>query len=194
MTIFQVIPAFHIAKHCHPAPVAYGKDARSAPTQEPTWCKWGDGDYDVLYEGRVLLPAGSWHRMERALLVSYRTRPPGIVQNTSSWNCDMVKTSGAAFAFMLVWSTSATAIETPAASLYRALTDLCLDRYLGDKDLNAAQLNTGRPLIVHCDCMARFLFSSMDAEAICQLETRVPDKITSNWDDAAQRCSTLVLR
>ena len=70
----------------------------------------------------------------------------------------MAKTSAAAFAFALVWSTSATAIETPAASLYRALTDLCLDRYLSDKDLNAAQSNTGRPLIVHCDCMARFCF------------------------------------
>ena len=106
----------------------------------------------------------------------------------------MVKTSGAAFAFVLVWSTSATAIETPAASLYRALTDLCLDRYLRDKDLNAAQLNTARPLIVHCDCMARFLFSSMDAEAIRQLETRIPDKITSNWNDAALRCSSKILR
>ena len=106
----------------------------------------------------------------------------------------MAKTSAAAFAFVLVLGTSATAIETPAASLYRALTDLCLDRYLSDKDLNAAQLNTARPLIVHCDCMARFLFSSMDAEAIRQLETRIPDKITSSWDDAAQRCSTLILR
>jgi hypothetical protein len=106
----------------------------------------------------------------------------------------MAKASAAAFAVALVWSTSATAIETPAASLYRALTDLCLDRYLSDKDLNAAQSNTGRTLIVHCDCMARFLFPSMDAEAIRQLETRIPDKITSNWDDAAQRCSTLVLR
>ena len=106
----------------------------------------------------------------------------------------MVKISGTAFAFVLVWSTSATAVETPAAGLYRALTDLCLDRYLRDKDLNAAQSNTGRPLIVHCDCMARFLFSFMDAEAIRQLETRIPDKITSNWDDAAQRCSALILR
>jgi hypothetical protein len=25
----------------------------------------------------------------------------------------------------------------------------------------------------------------MDAEAIRQLETRIPDKISSNWDDAA---------
>jgi hypothetical protein len=106
----------------------------------------------------------------------------------------MAKISGTAFAFVLVWSTSATAVETPAAGLYRALTDLCLDRYLRDKDLNDAQLNTGRPLIVQCDCMARFLFSYMDAEAIRQLETRVPDKITSNWDDAAQRCSSLILR
>ena len=106
----------------------------------------------------------------------------------------MIKTSGAAFAFVLVWSTAATAIETPTAGLYRALTDLCLDRYLRDKDLNDAQLNTGRPLIVHCDCMARFLFSYMDAEAIRQLETRIPDKITSNWDDAALRCSALILR
>jgi hypothetical protein len=122
-----------------------------------------------------------------ALLVWYRARPP-------SWNRDMVKISGAAFASVLVWSTSATAVETPAAGLYRALTDLCLDRYLRDKDLNDAQLNTGRPLIVHCDCMARFLFSYMDAEAIRQLETRIPDKITSNWDDAAQRCTALILR
>src|SRR3954466_598104 len=76
----------------------------------------------------------------------------------------------ALFAFVLVWSTLATAVETPAAGLYRALTDLCLDRYLRDKDLNEAQLNTGRPLIVHCDCMARFLFFYMDAEAIHQLE------------------------
>jgi hypothetical protein len=122
-----------------------------------------------------------------ALLVWYRARPP-------SWNRDMVKISGAAFAFVLVWSTSATAVETPAAGLYRALTDLCLDRYLRDKDLNDAQLSTGRPLIVHCDCMARFLFSYMDAEGIRQLETRIPDKIASNWDDAAQRCSALILR
>jgi len=42
--------------------------------------------------------------------------------------------------------------------------------------------------------MARFFFSSMDAEAIRQLETRIPDKISSIWDDAAQRCSTLILR
>jgi hypothetical protein len=106
----------------------------------------------------------------------------------------MVKISGAIFAFVLVWSTSATAIETPAASLYRVLTDLCLDRYLRDKDLNDVQLNTGRPLIVHCDCMARFLFSYMDADAIRQLETRIPDRIASNWDDAALRCSALLLR
>jgi hypothetical protein len=106
----------------------------------------------------------------------------------------MVKISGTAFAFMLVWNTSATAVETSAAGLYRALTDLCLDRYLRDKDLNDAQLNTGRPLIVHCDCMARFLFSYMDAEAIRQLETRIPDKITLNWDDAALKCSALILR
>ena len=45
----------------------------------------------------------------------------------------MIKTSGAAFAFVLVLSISATAIETPAAHLYRALTDLCLDHYLRDK-------------------------------------------------------------
>jgi hypothetical protein len=106
----------------------------------------------------------------------------------------MLKISGAASAFVLVWSASATAIETPAAALYRALTDVCLDRYLRDKDLNEAQLNTGRPLIVHCDCVARFLFSYMDAEATRQLETLIPDKITSNWDDAAQRCTALILR
>jgi hypothetical protein len=106
----------------------------------------------------------------------------------------MIKISGATFVFVLVWSTSATAIETPAAGLYRALTDVCLDRYLRDKDLNDAQLNTGRPLIVHCDCMARFLFPYTDADAIRQLETRIPDKITSNWDDAALRCSALLLR
>jgi len=106
----------------------------------------------------------------------------------------MLKTCGAAFTFVLVWSTSATATETPAARLYRALTDVCLDHYLRDKELNAAQLITGRPLIVHCDCMARFFFSSMDTEAIRQLETRIPDKVSSNWDDAAQRCSTLILR
>jgi hypothetical protein len=97
----------------------------------------------------------------------------------------MLKTSGAAFAFGLVWSTSATAIETPAARLYRALTDVCLDHYLKNKELNTAQLITERPLIVHCDCMARFFFFSMDTEAIRQLETRIPDKISSTWDDAA---------
>jgi uncharacterized membrane protein YphA (DoxX/SURF4 family) len=47
---------------------------------------------------------------------------------------------------------------------------------------------------VHCDCMARFFFSSMDAEAIRQLETRIPDKISSNWDDAAQRCCAAYLQ
>lgn len=107
---------------------------------------------------------------------------------------NMLKISGAAFAFVLVWSTSATAIETPAARLYRTLTDVCLDHYLRDKELNTAQLITSRPLIVHCDCMARYFFSFMDAEAIRQLETGIPDKISANWDDAAQRCSTLILR
>ena len=97
--------------------------------------------------------------------------------------------SGAAFAFVLVWSTSATAIETPTARLYRAVTDLCLDHYLRDKVLNADQLNTGQSLIVHCDCVARFLFSYMDADAVRQLETRIPDKIKSNWDDAALTCA-----
>jgi hypothetical protein len=118
-----------------------------------------------------------------------------IVQNvhTSRYR-DMAKVSRAAFAFVLAWSTSALSVETPAARVYRALTDVCLDRHLKDSDLNAAQLNTGRPLIVHCDCMARFLFSYMDAEAIRELETRIPDKITSNWDDAALRCTTLILR
>jgi hypothetical protein len=57
----------------------------------------------------------------------------------------MPKISGALFAFVLVWSTSATAIETPAARLYRTLTDLCLDHYLSDNETNAAQLVTGRP-------------------------------------------------
>jgi len=107
---------------------------------------------------------------------------------------NMLKTSGAAFVVVLAWSTSATAIETPEARLYRALTDVCLDHYLRDKELNDAQSITGRPLIVHCDCMARFFFSSMDTEAIRQLETRIPDKISSSWDDAAQRCSTQILR
>ena len=111
---------------------------------------------------------------------------PAIVRN-------MVKISGAV-AFGLLWGASATAIETPAARLYRTLTDVCVDHYLRNDDLNAAQLNTGRPLIVHCDCMARFFFPDMDDEAIRQLEIRIPDKIKSNWDDAAQRCSTLILR
>jgi hypothetical protein len=99
-----------------------------------------------------------------------------------------------AVAFGLLWSTSAVAIETPAARLYRALTDVCVDHYLRDNDLNAAQLNTARPLIVHCDCMARFFFPDVDDEGIRQLETRIPDKVKSNWDDVAQRCSTLILR
>jgi hypothetical protein len=101
----------------------------------------------------------------------------------------MMKRSGAAFAFVLIWSTSATAIETPTARLYRTVTDLCLDHYLRDKVANTDQLNTGQSLIVHCDCMARFLFSFMDDEAIRQLETRIPDKIQSNWNDAALVCS-----
>ena len=120
--------------------------------------------------------------------------PGGAPERAASTRQNMLKISGAASAFVLVWSASATAIETPAAGLYRALTDVCLDRYLRDKDLNEAQLNTGRPLIVHCDCVARFLFSYMDAEATRQLETLIPDKITSNWDDAAQRCTALILR
>jgi hypothetical protein len=98
------------------------------------------------------------------------------------------------FAAALPRRAAVAAVETPAAGLYRVLTDLCPDRYLRDKDLNDAQLNTGRPLIAHCDCMARFLFSYMDAEATRQRETRIPDKITSNWDDAALRCSALILR
>jgi hypothetical protein len=97
--------------------------------------------------------------------------------------------SGAALAFVLVWSTSATAIETPTARLYRAVTDLCLEHYLRDKVVNADQLNTGQSLIVHCDCMARFLFPHMDADAVRQLETRIPDKIKSSWDDAALICA-----
>lgn len=105
-----------------------------------------------------------------------------------------MKILGAVFSLVLLWCTSAPAIETPAARRYRALTDLCLDRYLTNNDLNTAQLNTGRPLIVHCDCVARFLFSFMDVEAIRELETRVPDKVMSNWDDAAARCSSVILR
>jgi len=101
----------------------------------------------------------------------------------------MAKLVLAAFALWLVSATSATAAETPAAYLYRAVTDVCIDRYLSDKDLNAAQLSSGRSLIVHCDCMARFLFPYMDTEASRQLETSIPEKITSNWDDAALKCS-----
>ena len=106
----------------------------------------------------------------------------------------MIKISGAAFAAVLVWSISATAMETPAARLYRAVTDVCLEQYLKDKEINADQLNTGRPLILHCDCIARVLFLFMDAEAIQQLETRIPDKIKSNWDDAILRCSSKIFR
>ena len=101
----------------------------------------------------------------------------------------MTKASGAAFAFVLAWITSATAIETPTARLYRTVTDLCLEHYLRDKVVNADQLNTGQSLIVHCDCMARFLFPNMDAEAVGQLETRIPDKIKSGWGDAALTCA-----
>jgi len=110
-----------------------------------------------------------------------------IVQN-------MTKMSAVAFAAVLLWSTSATAIETPAARLYRTIMDVCLDRYLSNDDLNRAQLNTGRPLIVQCDCVARFLFPYMDDEATRQFETRIPDKVTSNWDDAVLRCSSVILR
>jgi hypothetical protein len=42
--------------------------------------------------------------------------------------------------------------------------------------------------------MARFFFSFMDAEAIRQLETRIPDKVSSSWADAAQRCATQIFR
>jgi hypothetical protein len=58
----------------------------------------------------------------------------------------MPSASGVAFAVVLLWSTSATAIETPAARLYRSIADVCLDRYLSNNDLNRAQLHTGRPL------------------------------------------------
>jgi hypothetical protein len=101
----------------------------------------------------------------------------------------MTRTSGVAFALVLACSTSATAIETPTARLYRAVTDLCLEHYLSDKVVNADQLNTGQSLIVHCDCMARFVFPYMDAEAARQLETRIPDNIKSKWDDAALTCA-----
>jgi len=106
----------------------------------------------------------------------------------------MAQLSAAAFALVLLWCTSATAIDLPAARLYRALMDVCVNRYLSDTDLNAAQINTGRPLIVQCDCIARFLFPYMDEEAIRQFETRIPDKVSSNWDDAALRCSNVILR
>jgi hypothetical protein len=109
-----------------------------------------------------------------------------IVQNT-------MKLSGASFALVLLTNLSATAIETPAARLYRAITDVCLDRYLSNNDLNTAQLNTGRPLIVQCDCIARFLFPYMDDEAARQFETRIPDKVKSNWDDAVLRCTNVIL-
>ena len=106
---------------------------------------------------------------------------------------DMVKLSCATFAFVLVWSTSATAIETPAAGLYRVLTDLCLDRYLRDRDLNDAQLNTGRPLIVHCDCMARFLVSYMDADAIRRWRRAFQTKLRQIGMMPLE-CSALLLR
>jgi hypothetical protein len=106
----------------------------------------------------------------------------------------MSKISAAAFGLILLWQMSAAAIETPAARLYRAITDVCLDRYLSDNDLNTAQLNTGRPLIVQCDCIARFLFFYMDDEATRQFETRIPDKVTSNWDDAVLRCTNVITR
>jgi len=104
------------------------------------------------------------------------------------------KSASAALFLVFAWSLPATAIDTPKASLYHALIDVCLDRYLSDQDLNTAQSNTGRPLIVHCDCIARFLFSYMDDEAIRQLETRVPDKISANWGDAVERCTALIVR
>ena len=104
------------------------------------------------------------------------------------------KMSAAAFCLVLLWHMSATAIEMPAARLYRAIIDVCLDRYLTNNDLNTAQENTGLPLIVQCDCIARFLFSYMDDEATRQFETRIPDKVTSNWDDAVLRCSNVILR
>jgi hypothetical protein len=110
-----------------------------------------------------------------------------IVQN-------MIKIPAVAFAVVLLWNTPATAIETPAARLYRAIMDVCLDRYLSDNDLNSAQLETGRPLIVQCDCVARFLFPYMDDEATRQFETRIPDKVTSNWDDAVLRCTNVITR
>ena len=102
--------------------------------------------------------------------------------------------SGVALVVVLMWSTSAVAIDTPAARVYRVLTDVCVDRYLTDNDLNAAQLNTGRPLIVQCDCIARFLFPFVDDNALREFETRIPDKIASNWDDAVLRCSNVILR
>ena len=106
----------------------------------------------------------------------------------------MTKPVLAALALWLMSGASATVAETPAAHLYRAVTDVCIDRYLSDKDLNAAQLSSGRSLIVQCDCMARFLFPYMDTEASRQLETSIPEKITSNWDDAALKCSGLLAR
>jgi len=82
----------------------------------------------------------------------------------------MRKITGSVFIFASLWISSATAIEMPAARLYRALTDLCIDHHLRDKDMNDAQLDTGWPLSVHCDCLARFLFPYMDDEAVRQLE------------------------
>jgi hypothetical protein len=100
----------------------------------------------------------------------------------------MMKFSVSALAFVLLGNLSASAIDTPAVRVYRAITDLCLDRYLSNNDLNTAQLNTGRPLIVQCDCIARFLFSYMDDEA------RISEKVASNWDDAVLRCASVILR
>jgi hypothetical protein len=103
----------------------------------------------------------------------------------------MTNISVAAFAFLLLGSLPATAIETPAAQVYRAIIaiiDECLERYLSNKDLNAAQLETGRPLIVQCDCIARFLFSFMDDEA------RIREKVASNWNIALLRCTSVILR
>jgi len=54
----------------------------------------------------------------------------------------MTKFLLAAVFFVRAWGTSATATDTPTARLYRDLTDVCLDCYLSDQDLNTAQSNT----------------------------------------------------
>jgi hypothetical protein len=99
---------------------------------------------------------------------------------------------GSTVGALLCLATPSSAETDPliAARAYHAVADVCINQMLSSKEMNSNLFGANLPMVVLCDCVARYALSSVpQANMIALLSTRrIAPEIDLQWRQAVATC------